>query len=674
MSVLPCHPLPDTASPITDSHGESRWSGVTLIGFLMLCAVLPYANTLMNGFVYDDNMQVMNNPYVRNLHHLSEIFTTSVWSYTGVQRFSNHYRPLMTLGYLICYQFFGPLAYGFHLANVLLHTAIVCLLFKLSERMFRDRALAFGAAGLFALHPIHTESVAWVAAVTDLELTFFYLLTFWFFLGLGRPRGMGAGPEGRRWGLGEVAMVGSFILAMLSKEQALTLPLLATVYEHGYREDRGKTKWGEKLSRYGVLWLLAGAYLLFRIRFLGALAPVLQIAHLSGLQAILSAIALVGRYVGKLLWPVHLCAFYVFHKSESLADAGVMAGIGALMLCGALGVGLWRRGRLASFGLVWLLATLAPVLNARWMAANVFAERYLYLPSVGFCWVVAWGWAGIWGKACRGGAAWRRALAGGMSVLAALSVVRIVTRNQDWQNDIVLYTRTLAASPEALAIRNNLGVVYWNRGDVIAAEREWREVMNHAPNNETDLNYLGLLYTSQKRYADAVQSFRRALGLRPNSAGLHLNLGVAYAGMGLINEAELQFRAAVALAPLNIRARNELGKLYLEAGRLREAEEQFLRSVESEPNGEGYDNLGEIYRRWGDRERAEGAFQRAVLLDPYDSQARFNLGALYALRGQIAEAVREYQAGLETDPANLRARAALRELKFQTANAKNPEP
>ncbi len=175
----------------------SNWSVAAVLGVLALLAALPYANTLFNAFVYDDNTQVLNNPYIQNFGHLREIFTTTVWSYVGVQGVTNYYRPMMTLGYLLCHQLFGPLAYGFHLVNVLLHAGVTCALFLLTVRLFGHRGLAFVAAGLFALHPVHTESVAWVAAVTDLELTFFYLLTFWFFLGVARP---GAGvPRAWSW-------------------------------------------------------------------------------------------------------------------------------------------------------------------------------------------------------------------------------------------------------------------------------------------------------------------------------------------------------------------------------------------------------------------------------------------------------------------------------------------
>jgi tetratricopeptide (TPR) repeat protein len=653
-----------TPVPAAPGRGLARWSDGWLLVFLALCAGLAYGNILFNAFVYDDNTQILNNPYLRSFRHLREIFTTTVWSYVGVQGVTNYYRPMMTLGYLLCYQFFGPLAYGFHLASIVLHAAVVGALFLVTQRMFQDRRVALVAAGLFALHPVHTESVAWVAAVTDLQLTVFYLLTFGCFLGVARS-------AGQRSGTAQLAMASSFVLTMLSKEQALTLPVLATIYEHFYRADRAETTWLQKLARYVLLWMLAFAYLLFRIRFFGALAPVLQISDLTWYQTLLSAVALVGQYFWKLLWPAHLCAFYVFRRSSSLLDTRVLAGLGALVIVMVIFLALWRRARTPSFGLIWLLVTLAPVLNPRYLAANVFTERYLYLPSIGFCWLLAWGWVHLWDSAAERRP---RALLGALALVMALYALRVVTRNRDWHDDVRLYTRTLAVSPDAYHIHNNLGTVYWRQGEVQAAEREWQEALRLAPRNAIILNNLGLAQTKQKRYPEALAYLQRAMRLKPNYTGPHMNLGIAYEEMGARDKAELQFRAAVALSPLDPEARNKLGKLYFDAGRLAEAEEQFRRSVESAPNWTAYGSLGDIHLARGDPARAEQAFRQALALNPIDSQAHFSLGAICAASGRTREAIREYQAGLETDPANAQARSALEKLKSEGAGAYTAKP
>jgi len=631
-----------------------RWSNTALMGLLFLLAVLPYLNTLRNGFVYDDDAQVLHNPYIRDFKHLREIFTSEVLSYQGVGTAANYYRPLMNFGYLLCFRLFGPRAWGFHLVNMLLNGLVVVLLFAVTKRMFRNSTLAFVAAGLFALHPIHTESVNWIAAVTDLELTFFYLLTFRLYLGV-----RGAKPF--RYGLTQLGMAMSFALTAISKEQALTLPLLATLYEHAYREDRDQTTLTQKFVRYGALWLLTVVYLVLRARFLGTLAH--DRLRLGGDEVLFSAITLFGQYMWKLLWPVRLCAYYVFEVSDDPTDPRILAGLVALVLIALLFVALWKFDRLASFGVVWLAVTLVPVLNANWLGSNTFTERYLYLPSVGFCWVFAWGWTRLFAWSAQYRFPWRWLLAATLGVTAVGCVVRIVTRNPVWRDDTTLYTRTLAASPNAYYMHNNLGVVYWNQADIKSAEREWTEALRLAPTATIVLDNLAMVNFIFRHYEESMGYSLRSLAVDPNNPEAHLNLGSVYLEMGNIEQAEVELRVAVALAPLDAKARAGLGELYLKQLRLPEAEEHFRRSLEAHPNLRGYVGLGVVRWRRGDRQEAERLFNEAESLVPVDPRPHLMLGLLYLDLGRATEGEKELRKSLETDPTNEGALAALKRLK-----------
>jgi tetratricopeptide (TPR) repeat protein len=636
-----------------------------LIVALVACATLPYLNILFNGFVYDDDIQVIQNPYIRSFRYLPEIFTTNVWSFWVRHAVTNYYRPMMTLAYLFCYRLFGMRAYGFHLVSLLFHLLVVCLVFVLTERLTGDRVWAFVAAALFALHPVHTESVAWIAALTDLELTFFYLLTFGLFLAVARPGGGRSEPM-------VAAMGGTFLLALLSKEQAMTLPALATVYEHFYREDRSETTTSQKLARYGLLWLVGVAYVLFRIHFLGALAPVENFPQLTPRGIALSAIALVGQYIGKLLWPVRLCAFYVFHPSTSTFDPRVLAGLLVLLALAALFLVCWRSRegnvRFASFGIVWFFATLAPVLNAHWVAANVFTERYLYLPSVGAAWLVGLGASKLWSRAAPRPARQRALVLAGIA-LGGLFAARIVIRNRDWNNDIVLSTRTLDLSPDAAEILAALGEAYWQKGDLDKAESAWRRWLARKPDDPGALYRLGLLANRRHQYAEAKDFFQRAIELDPAAAEPHLSLAETYQLMRIPGLAEPQIRAAVALSPLDTRARNRLGQLLFDTGRPLEAEEQFRASVQSRPNALAYDFLGMFNIRRGAMGEAAHDFRAALSLEESDSYAHFGLGDIYAAAGRKAEALSQYQAGLVEDPTNAQALAAVQKLRAENARA-----
>jgi tetratricopeptide (TPR) repeat protein len=627
------------------------------------CATLPYLNILFNGFVYDDDNQVLKNPYLRNFHFLKEIFTTNVWSFEGVSAVTNYYRPMMTLGYLVCNQLFGMQAYGFHLFSLLLHVLVVCLVFVLAERLTGDRLWAFAAGALFALHPAHTESVAWIAADTDLELTLFYLLAFGLFQAAARPQGGHSKPL-------LAAMGGAFLLALLSKEPAITLPALATVYEHFYRPDRSETSTHQKMARYGLLWLVAGAYVLFRIHFLGALAPHKGFPELISQEIVFSAIALVGQYAGKFLWPVRLCAYYVFHPSSSLFDFRVLAGLLVILALAALFLVCWRSHernlRFASFGILWFFATLFPVLNPQMLGANVFTERYIYLPSVGLAWLFGLLASRLW-RRTQARPAGRRALLVASIALAGLFAARIVTRNRDWNNDIALYTQTLAVSPDADVILDNLALAFRHQGDEAKAESAWRRVLALHPDDPPALNNLGLIALQRHQYAEAVELFQRVIAVNSTLMNPHLNLGMTYAEMGLVAQAESELRAAVALSPLSIQPHNRLGQLLVKQGRSDEAEEQFRACIGLAPSAETFDFLGMINIRRRAWEAAEHAFRAALSLDESDSNAHFGLGYVCKATGRTTEALSQYQAGLVGDPTNASALAEVQELRQQSA-------
>lgn len=644
--------------------GPTGWSNASLLALLIAAATLPYLNGALNGFVYDDQTQILNNPYILNLRHIRQIFATSAWSYMGRAGATNYYRPLMTLAYLFDYQAFGKVAFGYHLMNLALNAAVVVVLFGLTLALFRRRSIAFLAALAFALHPVHTESVDWIAGITDLEVTLFCLLAFWCFVKAAR----GDGGRSPGWIL---AMTVSFSLALLSKEQALMLPLLATAHEHFYRNDRDTTRWNQKATRYGIFWLLSIAYLAARIRVLGAFVPVVYKTRVPWAHALLSAPALAGHYIEKFFWPWYLCAFYVFHQSTHLLDPRVLAGGAALILFVLLFAGLWKRNHMASFGIVWFLLTLAPVLNARWLAANVFAERYLYLPSVGLCWIIACGAVWLWERPASRPAIFRPALAACGVVLLAACAVRIALRNRDWRDDVRLYTRTLAQQPNAAPILNNLGTVYWAEGQAGKAAHEWQMAYQAQPTLVPVLDNLGLYYSKEGNYAEAASDFEQALRLNPAYAQAHLHLGLTDEKMGWAKPAEQQMLAATALAPLSAQAHAELGKLYLATGRDADAEAQFRASVKCSPNVESLDSLGKLYLRQDRKAEAERAFEQAVALNRFDSVAHFSLGEIAAGEGKNEAAAKEIRAGLETDPQNPGALAALK--KIRDAHGQKPQ-
>jgi protein O-mannosyl-transferase len=653
------------ASTVRRVLGLQGNSDRLLILLLVLFACVPYVNMLFNGFVYDDDTQLLGNPYVRNFHYLRSIFSGTVWSFAGANANGNYYRPLMTFGYLLCHAVFGFRAYAFHLVNLGFNVGVVCLLFIITRRMFRDRRLAFLAATLFALHPIHTEAVDWIGAVTDLELAFFFLLTFWFFLRLEDSDGP---PPGMLY----LGMTASYALALLSKEPAATLPFLATFFEHTCRKDRATTSWILKLRRYAVLWLLLIGYILFRIGFLGAFVPSPQRTHMPENEVFFSAVALVGQYLGKMIWPVHLSLIHVFPKDMANLLPAFLGGAAGMLASAVLMIYFWRRERQVCFGFVWFFVILAPVLNVRWMPADVFSERYLYVPSAGLCWAAAWAAVRVWEQAQQFGSRWRQALVGATCLLAALFAARIVARNPDWKDDFTLYTKTLAFAPDSAIIRNNLGIYYADHADWKAAGEQWNAALKLMPKATFVLNNLGLLNKELKRYGEAIVFYQRSLALLPHDDAAHAGLGEVYQLMGLRQRAESEFRQAVALAPLNMTARSHLAQLYLDEGKYTQAEEQYRAAIESIPTVRAYTGLGVVRWSEGDHAGAQRLFAAAMKLDPRDSRPYVVLGVLCAAAGRVGDAMREYKAALKIDPANQVARTQLAKLERQSASPAAP--
>jgi protein O-mannosyl-transferase len=648
----------DSAYPSLASQRRS-----TMLGALLFLALLVYCNTLLNGFVYDDHFQVEQNPYVQSFKYVDKILTTTVWSFQGLEGKTNYYRPVMSLGFLICNKIFQSFPFGFHLVNVLLNCVVVWLVFLTCLTLLRDEVVALVTAAIFVLHPIHTEVVAWIAAVTELEMAVPYLASFIFFLRLDSLP-----PRERR--MSGILMCACFALALLSKEQAVILAVLATIYEHVYRSDRETTGWKTKVYRYGGFWMIATVYLVFRIAVLGALAPVRQHPDVSWPQAFMSGFALVGQYIEKLFWPYPLLAFYVFRKSVALSDPRVLAGIGAGVAAVALFIYLWKHARIYSFWIIWVALTLAPVLNARWMATNVFTERYLYLPSIGFCALLAGGLVFLFRSFTGRVPVLRWTLVAAATVLALLAAGEIVARNRDWRDDFTLLSRTLAVEPHASYMRTDFGVLEWSLRRTAEAEHEWRLAIADMPDNAFALSNLGLAMLEKKRYQDAETYLQKAIALRPRFAAPHIHLGGVYAAEGNKARAEAEFRRAVEIYPLSTQARNALGKFCLDAGNLAEAEVQYRASVEALPNPDAWDQLGDIYLREGAPGKAEEAWHEVIRLSPFDGHAHVSLGNIYLASGREAEADREYRIVLLLDPNSADALQGLRKLnpkEFPTA-------
>jgi protein O-mannosyl-transferase len=638
-------------------HAPRLLSNQLLILLLILVAFLCYGNTLLNGFVYDDDQQILQNPYVKSWHYLPQIFGTTVWSFIGQAGTTNYYRPIMTLSFLVLWQIFGPLPFGFHLFNILVNALVVFLVFETACRLFDDRRIAWIGALFFAVHPIHTETVDWIAALPDLEATFFVLLSFTLLVKPGKM-------DWKR----TLGVQTTFLLALLCKEPALMFALLAIVFQHGVNKERANTPRTQKILQDLAFCVMALAYLGLRIVLFGKVAPVLQHPNLNWLQAIYSAFALVCDYTRLLFWPAHLSAFHAFHPSSSLGEPRVLAGIAIFGATVVAILKLKAKSPPAAFATLWIGTLLGPVLNARWMASNVMTERYLYLPSVGFCWLMGWCVVQAWDALARPGTP-LRGLRFAVATLIAAAVVlgsaRTISRNTDWQNDLTLYTRTLETDPDAHVIRSNLGGVYFDLGRTERAGREWEIALAGKPDNVVTMNALGMLYTQQGRYAEARAMFQRAIAAKPLWGPAHYNYGLLLQKTGDTNLALDEFKSAVQLSPLDATARRRYGEALLAVGNLSDAEAQLKSAVDLEPSLESLQSLARVYLQAEKYAQAELILRRTVQEYPIDSAAHFQLARLLEMSEHFDEARKEYLEGLKSDAANAEAKSAIQRIEQQ---------
>jgi tetratricopeptide (TPR) repeat protein len=661
---MPSNPNTLSAVPPGNSNGgaasaEPRdgvvFSNKILISLLIFISLLCYGNTLRNGFVYDDDQQILQNPYVKSWHYLPQIFGTTVWSFVGQAGATNYYRPLMTLSFLVLWQVFGQLPFGFHLFSILMNALVVFLVFETGCRLFNDRRIAWISALIFAVHPIHTEVVAWIAALPDLEATFFILLAFLLLVTPGKMN----------WKR-SLGVQTSFLLALLCKEPALMFGVLAIVFLHSVKIDRESTPATQKFLADLPFCAIGLCYLGLRVVLFGKVAPVIQHPNLNWCQSVYSGFSLIYDYARLLVWPAHLSAFHVFHPSDSLADLNVLAGIAISTLAIAAILILFRKTPPAAFAILWLGVTLGPVLNARWMASNVLTERYLYLPSVGFCWLVGWCAVQAWDAL----ASLRTSLRGLRFVVAALLAAaavlgsaKTILRNTDWQNDLTLYTRTLATDPDAHVIRSNLGGVYFDLGQAERAGREWEIALAGKPDNVVTMNALGMLYTQQGKYAEARAMFLRAIAAKPLWGPAHYNFGLLLQKMGEPDRALEEFKSAVQLSPLDATARRRYGEALMATGNLEGAEVQLKSAVDLQPSLEALQDLAQVYLQMEKYDQAETQLRRTVKEYPIDSAAHFQLARLLEMSKRFDEARKEYLEGLETDAGNAEAKSAIQRIE-----------
>lgn len=634
----------------SENPRRDRWIAVLLFFFSFAC----YAGTLRHGFVYDDHVEIVGNPYVKSWRFLPTILHSTIWSFLGSTGTSNYYRPLVTFTHLLLWKAFGEHPFAFHLFSLVLNALVVVALYSFGRRLFASTSVATAAAVLFAVHPIHSESVNWISAVPDLEASLLILLAFLFYTRKPVPNLTN-----------HIITCGCYLGAMLAKEPAVMLAPLLVYYEHFVSETRQETTFLKKLRRYLPVCLTAAAYLVLRRLVMGRLVPLLPHADLGSRETVYSAFALVGNYARLLLWPSPLSALHTFHPSRSFWLPDVLGGAAIVLGCLLFVLFEGKRRPELAFSVAWLAIFLSPALNPQWMPANVLAERYLYLPSMGFCWLAARPVAFLWDEfanTSRVRIACRMALSVASLCAVTLGYVAIQRRSPVWRDDVILYRTTLKTDPESYVAHLNLGTTYVDLQDYSEAEVELREALRLKPDNAYALNALACMFLEQNRLEEANEVLLRAIAVAPLFPDPHFNYGRLLKKIGQDNHALAEYRVAVANGPLNATARLYLGQEFADRGRNSEAEAELRESIRLAPSLPAQQTLAKALLRTGREAEAITMLEKMAAEFPDDNATHLNLASLYEGARRFPEAAKQYRLALEIEPENNQAREGLARL------------
>jgi len=582
---------------------------------IITASFVVYFNALSCGFVYDDMAQVLENPWIRDIRSVPDMFVKSVSGFVIGSAPVNYYRPFMHLIYLITYHLFGLSPWGFHLVNVLFHAGNSVLVFVLTTKLlaevtpslcdsrltFHDsRFFAFLAALLFATHPVHTEAVTWVAGIPDLSCAFFFLLSFFFYINAGDS------PSMRR--AYSILSVGSYVAATFCKEPALTLPFLLVLYDYLFRRDRGGILPAAK--RYLPYVLVSVCYLLLRLHALGDITPVKAYPDLSAWQLVINVFPLFTQYLEKLVLPLDLNVWHTFYPITSLLTAkGIISLLVAAAFSGFAYFAL-RKNSLVFLGLAFLLVPLLPSFYISGIVGKPFAERYLYLPSFGFVFLCSL----IADRAVANG--FKKAYVAAIFLLVAgIFSTATINRNAVWKDNYTLFLDTAEKSPDAFIPHSSLANALFERGRIDEAIEQYRISLSLLAKEPADPVVLSAVHSNfgtaflRKGLTDqAIEQYSLAVAADPDSSGAHASLGFAYAEKGWSEKAISEYVTALKLQPRSsVRAadiHNNLGVIYWKKGLTDQAREQFEAATRMNPDNAAFaENLRKTYNPAGDLKR-----------------------------------------------------------------------
>ncbi len=529
------------------------------ISLIIVCSIAVYANSLRGDFVCDDRPMLVNNPKIGDSRFLVESFTSGVWKNSNLDYPDQFlYRPLFLVNLYLNHRLWGSNAAGFHAMNLLLHVVNSMLVFFLIRRItLPDRLFpALGSALIFAVHPVHVESVSWISGATDLLATVFFLSAFLLYVRSTAERRSAT----------LVFSVALYVLALLSKEVSVVFIAIAMIHDWVY--DRKV-----RIRALIPFMLVTALYVLIRAVALGKPAGVLSLS----VAGFLRVPEFLCAYIRLLIAPWPLRFYFVLPEQGLVGPTAVLLCIGAVSALVLLAV----RQRAFLFGISWLFLALAPPLLIAFYRNPIIADRFLYLPSVGFVILVAL-------LLERMQAGYRQASLIVVIVIVLLSSVMTVSANSDWGNDEVFYRKAIQTTPGYSAAYAGLGNVYSRQGDIEKAAAFYEQAAQRASGKDREDLYdlLGSLYGKNGFFDESIRYYRQELALHPGSTRALTGLGNDLLAQGDHRSALGYYHDAVTQDPKNYEACYNLALAFEMTGDRANAAMNYRLFIERAPAAE----------------------------------------------------------------------------------------
>ncbi|MGA2781880.1 MAG: tetratricopeptide repeat protein [Smithella sp.] len=577
------------------------------------------------GFInFDDNAYIYENTYVQsglNGSSIGQAFSSELVKIGGF------WHPVTWLSLMLDYQIFGLNPSGYHLINLFFHVMNTVLLFLILHRMTKKLWPSAFVAALFAIHPLHVESVAWIAERKDVLSTFFWMLT------MGAYSYYVEHPGLRRY----FFVLLFFILGLMAKPMLVTLPFVLLLLDywplHRFQEIKQDHKVQAELFEketvevkkpadpeykwsliYPLLWEKVPLFVLAILSSILAYITVQKVGVVHSEAFPLSvrignAFVSYIAYIGKMIWPSNLAVFYP-HPMLLLVPWRVLGSVFLLIAITLLVIWKAKQFPYLATGWLWYAGTLVPVIGIVQVGSFAMADRYTYIPLIGLFIIVAWGVPELLKR-------WKQRkeilLALGALIILGLSI-KTWTQTGYWQNSITLYDHTLK-------VTDNNWLAYYNRG---------------------------VTYDKLDNHRQAIEDFSRAIEIYPGFADPYYNRGIVYAGLGNYRQAMEDFSRVIEIKPSFARAYTNRGNAYQELGNYRQAMEDFSRVIEIKPgDADAYYNRGFTYEKLGQHQRAIEDFNETIRLKPDNAGAYCKRGIAHGIIGNNNLGCRDLQKACE---------------------------